>query len=154
MSAECGVFVASLDIVTDGNVDWETGVPTQEECWDLCEANAACNAVSYRQSGGHCYMKAIAEDKASRYHGSYDSKRRCEPGKFVPIVNACALTIGQLLLLFCLVGECRNSSRSSSEEHCDKRWDRFAHTSSAPLRIQMCGQCPFNSFDRSLYCAL
>ena len=115
MGAGCGVWVENADLNGD-DVDWQWGPSTQEACWNLCEANSACNAVTYQVSTGHCYMKSIAEAKVASHSTIFDSKRRCEPGKFVPTATSCAvdITTGWLLLLLNLGGEYLNSFRSST----------------------------------------
>lgn len=55
-------------------------LPTQEECWDACEADSECNAVSWRADNTGCYLRRVAEDHAGTSDASYESLRACEPG--------------------------------------------------------------------------
>lgn len=115
MSAECGVWVEDADLYGD-DLPFPDLVPNHEACWNSCEANSACNAVTYRVRNGRCLMKSIVEAKVAIYDTNFDSKRRCEPGVLVPTATSCAVpfTTGWLMLLLNLGGEYLKSFRSST----------------------------------------
>lgn len=80
--AACGTWLANTHMLVNVAVVVKDrfDLSTKEECWDACEENSDCNAVSWRANNTGCHLRRVPEDQAGTTDSSYESLRACEPG--------------------------------------------------------------------------